>query len=73
MRSFLLGVLLAAGCVAPHRQFEEALLDTLPEGMAARSFRFSRNGRIAAYVRADSRETDCIVVNRVPGKPLRLI
>jgi len=73
MRKFLLGILLAAGCASPHRQFEEALLDTLPEGMPARSFKFSRNGRVAAYVRFDNREFDCVVVRGVPGKPLRLI
>ena len=72
MRTTVMLTLLALGCTTPHRAFEDRLVDTIPEGMSAKSFRFSRDGRIAAYIRFDRRD-DRVVVNRIPGKPLSLI
>jgi hypothetical protein len=72
MRTTVILALLALGCQTPRRAFEDHLVDTLPEGMSANSFRFSRDGRIAAYVRFD-RPEDRVVVNRIPGKALSLI
>jgi len=73
MRTFLIPALLLLGCAAPARSFEERLLDTIPEGFTGRSYRFSREGRVVAYVRLRGTEEDRVVVNRIAGKPLSLI
>ena len=73
MRTILITLLLIVGCAVPHASFEERRLDTIPDRLRVRSWRFSRDGRIAAYVRFDGSDQDCVVVNRCAGKPLSLI
>ena len=73
MRTLLLPILLLVGCTTPRPSFHNALLDTIPEGMAARDFRFGRDGTVAAYIRFDNRGNDRVVLNPLVGKPLKLI
>jgi len=73
MRTILMALLLTFGCATPQAGFEERRLDTIPDGLRVRSWRFSRDGKIAAYVRFDGPGQDCVVVNRAAGKPLSLI
>jgi hypothetical protein len=73
MRKLLVPFLLALGCASPPSGFEERRVDTIPEGLRVRSWRFSRDGRSVAYVRFDGPEQDCVIVNGVAGKPLSLI
>jgi hypothetical protein len=68
-----LTLLLLLGCSAPPTGFEERLLDTIPDVLRVRSWRFTRDGRRAAYVRFDGSDRDCVVVNRIAGKTLSLI
>jgi hypothetical protein len=71
MKYLLLPFLL--GCAAPPPAFEERVVDTIPEAVQGRSWRFSRDGRVAAYVLRSAPEQDRVVVRRVAGKPLNLI
>jgi hypothetical protein len=73
MTRLLLPALLLLGCATPPPGFEERRLDTIPDGLHVRSWRFTRDGRMAAYVRFDGPDQDCVVVNRVAGKTLSLI
>jgi hypothetical protein len=73
MRNLLSTLLLALGCASPPSGFEERLVDSIPEGLHVRSWRFSRDGRSVAYVRFDKPAQDCVIVNGVAGKPLSLI
>lgn len=68
-----LSIILLAGCATPQPgTFQERLLDVLPEETSAKAFRFTRDGRIAAYVRFHQ-GSDCVVVGGKSGKPLSLI
>ena len=46
--------------------FDPALLATIPEGITARDFTFSRNGRVVAYIDSKMHENQ-IVFNDRPG------
>jgi hypothetical protein len=74
MRALLPAIFLAIGCAAPRPAFQDAQLDTFPGRTGGQHFRFSRDGKVAAYVRYGDPRGDCAVVNRiVVGKPLHLI
>jgi hypothetical protein len=74
MRRLLLASLLLAGCATSGTpQFEERLVDVLPEGKSGRYYRFTGDGQRVAYVLFDGRERDRVVVNRIAGKPMELI
>jgi hypothetical protein len=73
MRRSWIPWLLLLGCQAPLLPPEGRKLGTLPEGVQARSFCFSRDGRVAAYVLIGAPEQDRVVVKGVAGKPLSLI
>jgi len=73
MKSFLLPFILL-GCATPPPAFEERLVDSVPDSPNIRSWRFTRDGRVAAFVfRLKGSEEDRVVVRRVAGKSLSLV
>lgn len=73
MRNVSILLLMTAACAAPGKPFDERRLDVLPEGLLARSYRFSRDGRVVGYVRLESQERHRVVVRLVEGPALALI
>lgn len=73
MKKSLIPLLLLVGCQTPSMPPEGRRLGVLPEGRQARSFRFSRDGKVAAYVLIGAPEQDQVVVNQAAGRPLSLI
>ena len=60
---------LLLGCAAPPRFLEEHRICTIPSGAVARGFKFSRDGRIAAFILHESGK-DRVVIGDRRGTPL---